>query len=658
MVQSRFTRLSLVSLACAGALFALFALFGLLALAAQASPVRAASFAASDTKPEAPADNPVIMVTNASDVENGNTSSVANLLANPGADGVSLREAVLASNNDAGPETITFSPGLSGAVISLGVGSFFPFLLGSGLTLNGDWNHDGVPDITLHGSAIGKGLSIWSDDNLVTGLKMTECDPCIDFPVPNGYSGASAIISGNVISGNVISNNILSARTAIMVGPLGWNQGASNITWQNFTFANNQLGIDGGFLFYAGADGLDNNRILSMTVVNNQVGDSIVFNPCDTNLPGSPPGYSDGGLVSNVVISGNTVGQIKLHAANMGNGNCHVRNVEIVGNSVNGGGITLVTAAEIHDTDGQATHDNSISSISIRNNLLVHTARGISLGAGGDEITYGGVGNVNNLMEHVEVLSNTILGVSNWRTGIWLNGGMTNGMAQVEGNVLRDILISGNRVEGAAGSSDNTGIHLVGGEINPDGANGHVFSNTVESITMTHNTIANLDRGIRIIGAAGTSDLGNHHNGVSGVLLHGNTISNTGLGIVVGNGFERSAEQGVAGLSDNWVSDLTITDNAVEGFREIGMWVYGARVEQDTVAVRNRVANLIVRNNRVTAISTSPEAKSLYVVGGLAANGNAAGLFQHGRKHLAHAQLNRWRAVRGRDCWRCGKRSA
>src|SRR5258708_27675099 len=88
-----------------------------------------------------------IVVTTNSDAVNGNTSSVAALLADPGPDGISLREAITATNNDPGTHTIRFAASLKGATITLD--SQLPPLLGGGLTLKGDIDGDGKPDVTL-----------------------------------------------------------------------------------------------------------------------------------------------------------------------------------------------------------------------------------------------------------------------------------------------------------------------------------------------------------------------------------------------------------------------------------------------------------------------------------------------------------------------------
>ena len=51
-----------------------------------------------------------VIVNSTTDVNDGDTSSIANLIANPGLDDViSLREAMLAANNTPGSDTINFN---------------------------------------------------------------------------------------------------------------------------------------------------------------------------------------------------------------------------------------------------------------------------------------------------------------------------------------------------------------------------------------------------------------------------------------------------------------------------------------------------------------------------------------------------------------------
>src|ERR1039458_6156238 len=62
----------------------------------------------------------VITVTNATMAINGDTSSVKALMANPGPDGISIQEAIMATNNDPGTWNIQFAPALKGSTIDTG----------------------------------------------------------------------------------------------------------------------------------------------------------------------------------------------------------------------------------------------------------------------------------------------------------------------------------------------------------------------------------------------------------------------------------------------------------------------------------------------------------------------------------------------------------
>uniref|UniRef100_UPI00356A9D5F LamG-like jellyroll fold domain-containing protein n=1 Tax=Stieleria sp. TaxID=2795976 RepID=UPI00356A9D5F len=57
-----------------------------------------------------------IIVDTLMDENDGNTADTANLIASPGGSGISLREAILASNNTAGAQIIGFAPGMRGSI--------------------------------------------------------------------------------------------------------------------------------------------------------------------------------------------------------------------------------------------------------------------------------------------------------------------------------------------------------------------------------------------------------------------------------------------------------------------------------------------------------------------------------------------------------------
>jgi len=117
-----------------------------------------------------------ISVTSTTDVVNGDVSSISALIANPGPDGISLREAVLAVNNAVGPHTITFAAALAGQTINI---TSPLFITRDGITLTGLSTPDGQPNITLDAVNITTGLafntllSIYASDFTLTRLRIT-----------------------------------------------------------------------------------------------------------------------------------------------------------------------------------------------------------------------------------------------------------------------------------------------------------------------------------------------------------------------------------------------------------------------------------------------------------------------------------------------------
>ena len=115
-----------------------------------------------------------LVVTTATDVSDGDTSSIANLLANPGADGkISLREAIAAVNNTAGQYAIDFDIPGSG-VQTISVASPLPRITRSviidGTTQPG---YAGVPLIEIDGQATAGGslgLAISASNCTILGL--------------------------------------------------------------------------------------------------------------------------------------------------------------------------------------------------------------------------------------------------------------------------------------------------------------------------------------------------------------------------------------------------------------------------------------------------------------------------------------------------------
>jgi hypothetical protein len=158
-----------------------------------------------------------VTVNSTTDVSDGDTSSIANLIASPGGDGViSLREAITAANNTSGDDTIAFNiPAATDPGCDAGTGvctiqptSVLPVLSGGGTTIDG-YTQPGAVEATDTTSAILKveidgtnagavdGFTLNSSNNLIRGLAI------------NRFWGYGVLISGSGTTGNTVSGNYI-----------------------------------------------------------------------------------------------------------------------------------------------------------------------------------------------------------------------------------------------------------------------------------------------------------------------------------------------------------------------------------------------------------------------------------------------------------------
>ncbi len=143
----------------------------------------------------------IVIVNSTTDTADGDTSSIANLIANPGADGViSLREAITAANNTAGADTINFNIAGSGPR-TISPLSPLPTVT-QAVTIDGTSQPGflGTPIIELNGSNAGvaaNGLNVSAGGVVIKGL------------VIDHFSGNGILLngSGNLVFGNTITSN-------------------------------------------------------------------------------------------------------------------------------------------------------------------------------------------------------------------------------------------------------------------------------------------------------------------------------------------------------------------------------------------------------------------------------------------------------------------
>lgn len=132
----------------------------------------------------------------------------------PGADSrVSLREALIAANNSPGPHVITFLNPPAGGLLEL---SFdgpdpgaeadpLPWLCGGNITVDGDVDDDGEPDIILSAARLAAdatGLRLASGGNDLRGLAFEQFGTAVLVQAP---PGAATVMSGTRFVGNRVN---------------------------------------------------------------------------------------------------------------------------------------------------------------------------------------------------------------------------------------------------------------------------------------------------------------------------------------------------------------------------------------------------------------------------------------------------------------------
>jgi len=262
----------------------------------------------------------VITVTNATVAINGDTSSVHALVSNPGPDGISLPEAVMATNNDPGAWVIQFAPALKGSTIHLDPAPLVGFLGLSGLsggnvTINGDIDGDGQPDITLTANQSGNfvGVSVSSSGNTLNGLALQNFayGVWISAPQPGAAGGTlSNITISNLVLTNIqylgigvnppspasaanqstldhilITGNTITGNAAGPVDGIDLELGSTTgAALQHVTIANNNITIQ---VPGAAAGGIAMNIGSGLGAVNNQALDTLIANNAISAAPGA-----------------------------------------------------------------------------------------------------------------------------------------------------------------------------------------------------------------------------------------------------------------------------------------------------------------------------------------------------------------------------------
>lgn len=483
-----------------------------------------------------------LTVTNLSDTVNGDTTNISALKANTGADGISFREALLASNNTSGPKQITFAPFLKGGTVQFAPTGGLLILSSGDLTIDGDVDGDGLPDVTLDGSLglsgspSAPGLNIASSNNTIKNLIITNFHgACIQYP----FLG-NECIANNKVNGNVIGS---SEGPSIMLWPCALDLAASpqmsEITYKDIVIADNTITTQASnqpssaiYVSPALAGG-SRNKLINFTITGNDItvggeecGIDIIVSDVNTtyfNIPG-PIQYSNESVIENLTITNNKISSngsgMGIGTANFGNRNNSLKNLRIEGNTIAARYLGILVSCGRGGYSEKPTSDNLISNVSIRYNTI--TGAGIGIAISGSDGTNGPPEPAHNRFEDVVIQDNVIENFN--EAGIELIGGSV-----AAGGVLAHTTISENVIRQKEGQS-GTGIYVLGGLDSS-------HQNQVQDIHIRDNEISFTDAAIKLVGGRGVGASGNL---VFVAEMIGNLLSNNKSGISVADN-EQSA---------------------------------------------------------------------------------------------------------------------
>jgi len=540
----------------------------------------------------------VLIVTNTSDTVdniNGSTTafSIDDLIANPGIDGISLREAIIASNNTAnkvgGADVIRFDVTGVGPH-SINITTALPEIT-QAITIDGTSEPDFVstPMIELNGTGTaanenGLTLGTGSNGSAIRGLVINRF----------GGNGIEIRSDSNIIEGNYIGTGVNGTTdlgngdNGILVrGGDGNLIGGITADTRNIISGNTQAGIT----LY---DSASNNKIKGnyigtivsgLAPLSNKYG-IFIGNVSNGNIIGTDQDGVDDANEGNL-ISGNTQDGIALNGAG------------VTGNTVAGNKIGVNTVADAPLGNGRQgiwitfnAHGNTVggATTDARNIISGNISNGIHIGTNNNKIQ----GN------YIGTNSNGTLKIANGENGIVITSGSTNIVGTdldgtndtTEGN-----LISGNTKNGISlgGTASNNSIrgNLIGvnasalGKLSNDGEGIEIgFGASNNIIGGTHadaaNTISgNVKSGIYIRKSTTTDNKvqGNFIGTNSGGSLD---LGNTERGVFVNN------------APNNLIGGVTAGAGNTIAFNNIGINIYDNDPSPDNV---DAVNNSLLRNS-------------------------------------------------------------
>ena len=418
------------------------------------------------------ADAATLVVTSVAGSVNGDTSSPAALIANPGPDGISLVEAIFAANNVPGPHTISFSPALAGQTINLANGMG---INRDGVTIVGFNDAAGKPNITLDASAVTSPVfAVLASDFTLSRIRLVNLRGTFGVWVNAGVTGAYTTPSESrniTIDGNEFSNANVATSTAIPI-TLGTDSSSSGARLLNVIIARNTfthyriaIGASGGdgVHIHAGGQGsliqnvlIQGNSFSDINYPVELVGDSGANNRIvGTQIFNNTFVNSDAAINLNMISNGTLTGN-------------SIEDTVIAQNQIHYCPLAIMMIAGLFNAIG-----NSILNTQILNNLITDNTEGDGFGI--IKLFGGFTGANQNRIDGIQIRKNIFQ--RNKGPAVAAHGGNNNS----SGNTIQNLDIVNNLI---AGNTSDGGISLIAG-INASN------QNHLQNVSVINNTIAN-----------------------------------------------------------------------------------------------------------------------------------------------------------------------
>ncbi len=338
-----------------------------------------------------------IVVTTTNDTSNGTTTSIANLVASDGGDGISLREAISAANATAGTDTITFNISGTG-VHTIDVLSALPTIIDA-VMIDG-WSEPdfaGTPIIEINGASAGNviGLDITAGNSTVRGLTINRF---------LGYQIRLSAGGGNTLVGNYLNVDATGMSLSGGGTPLLISNSDGNVIGGATAAERNILSGNAGTTFRVRIESGSDNNVLT----GNYIG---------TNATGMASLGSSGGIgIAIYGGTGNRIGGIAPGEGNVISGNggrgIFLQGAGVIGTIIQGNYIGVAA-------DGTTALGNS-QGIRIQQSVS-NTLVGGAVGGAGNVIAFNGSVATDS---GIEVTGSGSLGNSFLGNSIYGNAGL------------------------------------------------------------------------------------------------------------------------------------------------------------------------------------------------------------------------------------------